>query len=103
MNVTVPDQTRVIRHYGPDAQALVHCEELGELIQSISKVRRAEREGWDHSAARVHLIEEMADGDICLEQLRELDDIRDWELQYEINRKCMRQEERMKHGGGMNR
>ena len=100
MNVTVPDQTKVIRRYGPNVQALVHCEELGELIQAVSKIRRVERDELDDSEARVHLIEEMADVYICLEQMTELYGIRDWELQYEINRKCMRQEERMKHGGG---
>ena len=86
---------QVLTKWGIINQVFMVMEECGELIQALSKVRRAEREGRDSSVARVHLIEEMADVYICLKQLTELYDIRDWELQYEINRKCMRQEERM--------
>ena len=41
MWINVPEQKRVIARYGADAQAMIHAEELAELIQSVSKMRRA--------------------------------------------------------------
>ena len=40
MKIEIPSQGRVLGFYGADAQAMVHCEELAELIQAISKMRR---------------------------------------------------------------
>ena len=42
MWINVPEQKRVIARYGADAQAMIHAEELAELIQfRIYKMRRA--------------------------------------------------------------
>ena len=38
MKVEIPAQRRVIAAYGADAQAMVHCEELAELIRSKGTV-----------------------------------------------------------------
>ena len=41
MRVSIPGQDRVIAHYGEEAQSMIHMEECGELIQAVSKMRRA--------------------------------------------------------------
>ena len=51
MKVEIPSQHRVLGRYGADAQAMVHCEELSELIQAISKMRRARNGGQDDAEA----------------------------------------------------
>ena len=61
MKVEIPSQHRVLGRYGTDAQAMVHCEELAELIQAISKMRRARNGGQDDAEAYDNLVEEMAD------------------------------------------
>lgn len=96
MNIRIPDQAKVIARYGPDAQALVHCEEAAEFIQAVSKMRRARNAGKDDSAAYGNLVEEVADTLICLGQVREMYSISDRELQAVIDRKCARQEARIR-------
>ena len=95
MAFDIPSQNRVVAFYGIDAQAMVHCEELAELIQAISKVRRVKNAGKDDSEARYNLVEEMADVLICLSQMQAMYDIPDHAIQDMIYRKCARQEARL--------
>ena len=90
MNVEIPGQRRVIAYYGE--------EECAELIQAISKMRRARNKGEDDSDARRNLVEEMADVLICLEQLQEIYGIHDLDLEEMVNKKCARQDERLREG-----
>ena len=96
MKIEIPGQGRVIASYGADAQAMVHMEECGELIQAISKMRRARNRGADESEAYDNLVGEMADLLICLEQMQEMYEIPNHVLQNEILRKCVRQEARLR-------
>ena len=100
MNVEIPGQSRVIEYYGEDAQSMVHMEECAELIQAISKMRRSRNEGEDDSDAHHNLVEEMADVLICLEQLQEIYGIHDLDLEEMVNKKCARQDERLREGMG---
>ena len=95
MWITVPEQKRVIARYGADAQAMIHAEELAELIQSVSKMRRAVNTGSETDAARYNLIEEAADVLICIRQMQEIYGITDHEIQVMVDRKCRRQEARL--------
>ncbi len=95
MAFDIPSQRRVAAFYGSDAQAMVHCEELAELIQAISKVRRAKNSGKDAGKASDNHVEEMADVLICLSQMQTMYDIPDHAIQDMIYRKCARQEARL--------
>ena len=95
MWINVPEQKRVIARYGADAQAMIHAEELAELIQSVSKMRRAVNTGSDTDAARYKLIEEIADTLICIKQMQEIYGISDHDIQLMVDRKCRRQEVRL--------
>lgn len=95
MWINIPDQTKVIARYGADAQALIHAEELAELIQAASKMRRATNTGSDIDAARYNIIEEAADVLICIRQMQEIYGITDHEIQVMVDRKCRRQEARL--------
>ena len=92
----------MIGYYGKDLQSLVQCEELAELIQAISKIRRYQEGGDVPPDAYDNLVEEVADTLIILEQIREMYDIPDHELQSTIDYKCARQEERMDESLGRN-
>ena len=67
----------VIQKHGENKQSLMACEELAELIQAVSKVRRKyNRETLDN------LVEEIADAMIMIEQLKimynlDMEDIED--------------------------
>ena len=95
MWINVPEQKKVIARYGADAQAMIHAEELAELIQSVSKMRRAVNTGSETDAARYNLIEEAADVLICIRQMQEIYGISDHEIQLMVDRKCRRQELRL--------
>ena len=95
MTIDIPSQGRVLGFYGADAQAMVHCEELAELIQAISKMRRVRNKGADDSNAYDNLVEEVADVLICLDQIQEMYEIPDHAIQGVVFRKCARQEERL--------
>lgn len=95
MWINVPEQKKVIARYGADAQAMIHAEELAELIQSVSKMRRAFNTGSETDAARYNLIEEAADVLICIRQMQEIYGITDHEIQVMVDRKCRRQEARL--------
>ena len=100
MNVNIPEQEKVIAHYGEEAQSMIHMEECAELIQAISKMRRLKRAclagaDVDDSEAYYNLVEEMADVLICMEQLREIYGISLSEIQMMIDKKAARQEARL--------
>jgi NTP pyrophosphatase (non-canonical NTP hydrolase) len=95
MWINVPQQAKVIARYGADAQAMVHMEECAELIQAVSKMRRAANAGKDDDAARYNLVEEIADCLICTKQMQEIYGISDHDIQLMVDRKCRRQEARL--------
>ena len=95
MWINVPQQTKVIARYGADAQAMVHMEEAAELIQAVSKMRRAANAGKDDEAARYNLVEEIADCLVCMKQMQEIYDIPDHDIQIMVDKKCRRQEARL--------
>ena len=95
MHVEIPGQGKVIGFYGRDAQTVVHMEECAELIQAISKLHRIGCGPDVPPDAYENLVEEMADVLIILEQLKEMYDVPNHELQWMIDYKCKRQEERM--------
>ena len=95
MWINVPQQAKVIARYGADAQAMVHMEECAELIQAVSKMRRAANAGKDEEAARYNLVEEIADCLICMKQMQEIYGISDHDIQLMVDRKCRRQEARL--------
>ena len=95
MWINIPDQTKVIARYVADAQTLIHAEELAELIQAASKMRRATNTGSNIDAARYNIIEEAADVLICIRQMQEIYGITDHEIQVMVDRKCRRQEARL--------
>lgn len=60
-------------HYGYEAQSNQLVEECAELIQAVSKYRRAEAKGEDEKLiALCNLVEEIADVEIMLEQIKYL-------------------------------
>ena len=95
MWINVPQQAKVIARYGADAQAMVHMEECAELIQAVSKMRRAANAGKDDDAARYNLVEEISDVLICMKQMQEIYDIPDHDIQIMVDKKCRRQEARL--------
>ena len=95
MWINVPQQAKVIARYGADAQAMVHMEECAELIQAVSKMRRAANAGKDDDAARYNLVEEIADCLICMKQVQDIYGISDHDIQLMVDRKCRRQEARL--------
>ena len=95
MKIEIPCQEKVISFYGAEKQSMVQCEECAELIQAISKMRRARDAGKDDSAAYYNLVEEMADVLVVLEQLQEMYDIPISDIQSVVFKKCRRQEARI--------
>ena len=87
-------------HFGLDSQMDVAQEELAELIQAISKLRRAEKAGLDSSNKRVRYVEarcnvseEMADVANMLLQLSHLlknEDMVDFWLDQKLERTLFR-------------
>lgn len=66
---------KVIIKYGIEAQSRQAMEECAELIQAINKALR-----YPTAASRAQLIEEIADVEIMLQQLKEMYDIRSQEV-----------------------
>ena len=64
---------RSIEHYGKDVQSTVCMEECAELIQAISKEKRGKSD-------KEHLAEEMADVIICIEMLKQINNINEDEI-----------------------
>lgn len=62
-------------HYGYEAQSRQLIEEMAELTQAINKLWRidsknCEKTNIEHIEAYKHIIEEIADVEICLEQVK---------------------------------
>lgn len=62
-------------HYGYEAQSRQLIEEMAELTQAINKMWRidatdCEKMSSDRAEAYRHIIEEIADVEICLEQVK---------------------------------
>ena len=109
MNVSIPEQKKMLEAYDHDIQSLVHVEELGELTQAVSKMRRLihdlgrpfDATGTEKEAQVYNnLVEEMADSLIVIEQIKEMYSVTDLELQDMVDMKCARQEARLeaRHG-----
>lgn len=61
--------TRAIRTYGEPAQIDMAIEEMAELTKALCKIKRAQA-GCEVTAAIGNAVEEMADVQIMLDQLR---------------------------------
>ncbi|GKH50336.1 hypothetical protein CE91St46_14470 [Eubacteriales bacterium] len=76
-------------YFGYEAQSNQLVEECAELIQAVSKYRRAEAED-EKMIALSNLIEEVADVEIMLEQIKHLLQIQEGDIlalkQFKINR-----------------
>lgn len=83
---------KIIHKHGTVAQSMIAMEECSELIQAISKCMRSKE--MIPIETREHLIEEMADVMICLEQLMVMYSITDEELISWIERKELRLKKR---------
>ena len=81
---------QVIDVKGHKHQTIVAIEELSELQKELCKALR----GRDNHK---EIVEETADATICLIQIQEMYNIKDEELQKEINEKLRRLEERLNH------
>lgn len=83
---------KIIHKHGTVTQSMIAMEECSELIQAISKCLRSKE--MIPTEVREHLIEEMADVMICLEQLMAMYSITDEELISWIERKELRLKKR---------
>ena len=98
--IHIPDQSEVLRRYGGDRQSLIAAEELAELIQAISKMRRIGSDEIDALEAYDNLVSEVADVLICIHQLQQMYRIFDAEIQNKIDQKWKRTEARMHDTAG---
>lgn len=85
---------KAVAIYGGKLQSIVAMEECSELAQAISKCIRKPHD----EEARKHLVEEMADVLICLQQLKRIYDVTDLELDFWTASKLGRLERRLNHG-----
>lgn len=83
---------KIIHKHGTVTQSMIAMEECSELIQAISKCLRSK--DLIPTETREHLIEEMADVTICLEQLMAMYSITFQELDAWIERKELRLKKR---------
>lgn len=83
---------KIIHKHGTVTQSMIAMEECSELIQAISKCLRSKE--MIPTETREHLIEEMADVTICLEQLMAMYSITFQELDAWIERKELRLKKR---------
>ena len=85
---------KIAEHYGYDAQSNQLVEECAELIQAVNKYRRSRGKGQattdTEQIASDNLIEEIADVEIMIEQVKHLLQIPEEEIQtikiYKVNR-----------------
>lgn len=83
-----------IEYHGASMQVMVCVEEMGELLQAISKTVRFPAAG----IYMVNLAEEMADVMVYLENLKQIYGITDEMLDEWIRQKQAREAERMQRG-----
>ena len=80
-----------IEHYGIENQSTVCMEECAELIQAVSKEKRGKHD-------MLHLSEEIADVEICIEMIKQMYGVRDQDVNAWIYTKQKREVERMSKG-----
>lgn len=80
-----------IEHYGVENQSTVSMEECAELIQAISKEKRGKHD-------ILHLAEEIADVEICIEMIKQMYGVTDELVNDWIYTKQKREVERMSKG-----
>ena len=92
MNIT-EENKKIAEHYGFEAQSNQLIEECAELIQAVNKYKRATKEEVLTEKAYValnNLVEEIADVEIMLGQIKHLLSIPEEDIQgvkiYKINR-----------------
>ena len=83
---------RAIKHYGAENQMAQSIEELAELIVAINKYTRYP----DEIESKHHVIEEIADVLIMIDQLKIILDIKDYEIRCYRDYKLQRLEKRIK-------
>lgn len=97
---------KIANFYGYDAQSRQLIEEMAELTQAINKYWRKDLECGERdifhtlkgSPTEDAIIEEIADVEICLSQLKFLLGIRPYEIEQIIEQKLNRQLERINNG-----
>ena len=93
MTINLEKQEAIIEHYGIDNQLSIHMEECAELLQAISKVKR----DWNQNGVDIsnfhyeHLLEEISDVIVCIDQLKWIFNISDYAIEYNANKKIERQ------------
>ena len=87
---------KAIDHWGKDAQERLFYEEVGELMQAISKMHR--KLCGDMENEFDHIAEEIADVEICLAQLKLMYGLDD-KVAFFRAAKIRRVEQRMNVGG----
>lgn len=95
MTFKIQEQGEIIEYYGKASQLGIATEECAELIQAISKMTRA-KDTKEYEEAKSHLIEEIADVIVCIDQLKTIFNISDAKISEVANFKIHRQMERMK-------
>lgn len=63
------DLVKIANHYGYDMQQFIAIEEMAELTQALIKDTRAKTDD-EKEKAYEHIVEEIADVEIMLEQLK---------------------------------
>lgn len=81
-------EQRVIEKYGKEKQTVIAMEEMAELTKELSKSLR----GADN---RQQILEEVADVEICLSEIRLMHNIQLNELAAMMDEKLKRTEERL--------
>ena len=78
-----------IKLYGADRQLDKLVEEIGELLQALVK--------WRQGGDKLHLLEELADVYIMLEQIRYLPRVDEYELMSDMESKIEREVKRLQN------
>ena len=91
--INIPNQRYMIDKYGYNEQSRLAMEECAELIQAINKVLRNKEDSINH------LVEEISDVLIMIEQLKIMYNIDDSQIQKWIDFKNNRQHKIMEEGG----
>ena len=92
LKMKVPDQIKIIEHYGMESQLVVAMEECAELSKAVAKIYRYGKE----SELVIGVKEEVADVLICIKQLITMFDFSESEIEDLIKVKYERQIERMR-------
>lgn len=76
---------KALKLWGPTAQVFMLMEEIGELMQAVSKYYRK-----PSAENKEHLAEEIADVEIMLEQMRVVLDVKEKDIQKQKKHKLDR-------------